>query len=240
MASSKRNRRASTGSGPSRLPSICHAMVGARRLIRQVFAYMGAPLQRLGLAIRRARPGSTRDPAEAMHTLCKNLPIGATAELRDDDDARPCLRRRRRRWSPRGSEAPLDRPLSLERELSAVIVASLAAFPVGAALAVTHFPGRQALIVLVNALLGLPGRRRRARDLPAAVARRTARLVRHPVHACRDGDRAGRARLPADRSTRAPGGRGRVARLSRAIPVARRDAVALGRRAAARPAPSRW
>ena len=47
MASSRRSSRGSTTLGPSRPPSNCHAMAGTRRLIRQVFAYMGAPLQRL-------------------------------------------------------------------------------------------------------------------------------------------------------------------------------------------------
>ena len=46
--------------------------------------------------------------------------------------------------------------LSLRVSLMAVLLASLAAFPVGAVLAVTNFPGRQALIVVLNALLGLP------------------------------------------------------------------------------------
>src|SRR5688500_10820451 len=46
--------------------------------------------------------------------------------------------------------------LSLQVSLTSVVVACLIAFPVGAALAVTSFPGRQALIVVINALLGLP------------------------------------------------------------------------------------
>ena len=46
--------------------------------------------------------------------------------------------------------------LSLQVSLSAVAVAGALAFPLGAALAVTQFPGRQALIVTINALLGLP------------------------------------------------------------------------------------
>jgi tungstate transport system permease protein len=46
--------------------------------------------------------------------------------------------------------------LSLQVSLSAVVVATLLALPFGAALAVTRFPGRQALVVVVNALLGLP------------------------------------------------------------------------------------
>jgi tungstate transport system permease protein len=46
--------------------------------------------------------------------------------------------------------------LSLRVSLSAVAVATLLALPFGAALAVARFPGRQALVVVVNALLGLP------------------------------------------------------------------------------------
>jgi tungstate transport system permease protein len=46
--------------------------------------------------------------------------------------------------------------LSVEVSLSAVGIASLAGLPLGAALAVARFPGRHALIVLVNALMGLP------------------------------------------------------------------------------------
>jgi tungstate transport system permease protein len=46
--------------------------------------------------------------------------------------------------------------LSLRVSLSAVAVAALLALPFGAALAVTRFPGRDALVVVVNALLGLP------------------------------------------------------------------------------------
>ena len=46
--------------------------------------------------------------------------------------------------------------LSLRVSLTAVLLATLVALPVGAALAVASFPGRQALIVVLNALLGLP------------------------------------------------------------------------------------
>jgi tungstate transport system permease protein len=46
--------------------------------------------------------------------------------------------------------------LSLTVSSAAVVVASLIGFPFGAALAVTRFPGRQPLVVVVNALLGLP------------------------------------------------------------------------------------
>ena len=46
--------------------------------------------------------------------------------------------------------------LSLKVSLSAVLCATLLALPLGAAVAVTRFPGRHALIVLLNALMGLP------------------------------------------------------------------------------------
>jgi tungstate transport system permease protein len=46
--------------------------------------------------------------------------------------------------------------LSLQVSLSAVAIASLLGLPLGAALATTRFPGRRVLIVLTNALMGLP------------------------------------------------------------------------------------
>ncbi len=46
--------------------------------------------------------------------------------------------------------------LSLKVSLSAVVIAGLIGLPVGAFLAVTRFRGRGALIVMVNALMGLP------------------------------------------------------------------------------------
>jgi tungstate transport system permease protein len=46
--------------------------------------------------------------------------------------------------------------LSLKVSLSAVFFATLLALPLGAAVAVTRFTGRHALIVLLNALMGLP------------------------------------------------------------------------------------
>lgn len=46
--------------------------------------------------------------------------------------------------------------LSLRVTLSAVALAALIGLPLGAALAVTRFPGRRVLIVLVNALMGFP------------------------------------------------------------------------------------
>ena len=46
--------------------------------------------------------------------------------------------------------------LSLQISLSAVVLATLVSLPIGAALAVFRFPGRGAVIVLLNALMGLP------------------------------------------------------------------------------------
>jgi tungstate transport system permease protein len=46
--------------------------------------------------------------------------------------------------------------LSLAVSVSAVAVATLIGMPLGAAIAVTRFPGRQAVIVVLNALMGLP------------------------------------------------------------------------------------
>ncbi len=46
--------------------------------------------------------------------------------------------------------------LSLQVSLTAVAAASLLGLPLGAAIAVGRFPGRQGLIVLLNALMGLP------------------------------------------------------------------------------------
>jgi tungstate transport system permease protein len=46
--------------------------------------------------------------------------------------------------------------LSLQVSLSAVAIATALALPLGAAIAVSKFPGRQTVIVLLNALMGLP------------------------------------------------------------------------------------
>jgi tungstate transport system permease protein len=46
--------------------------------------------------------------------------------------------------------------LSLSVSLSAVALATLLGMPLGAALAVSRFPGRRTVIVLLNALMGLP------------------------------------------------------------------------------------
>src|SRR5450759_4002190 len=46
--------------------------------------------------------------------------------------------------------------LSLAVSLSAVALAAVAGMPLGALLALTRFPGRSVLVVLLNALMGLP------------------------------------------------------------------------------------
>jgi tungstate transport system permease protein len=46
--------------------------------------------------------------------------------------------------------------LSLQVSLTAIVFSSLIGLPLGAAIAVGRFPGRQALIVALNALMGLP------------------------------------------------------------------------------------
>jgi len=46
--------------------------------------------------------------------------------------------------------------LSLQVSLSAALIATLIGLPLGAAIAVERFPGRQVLIVMLNALMGLP------------------------------------------------------------------------------------
>ena len=46
--------------------------------------------------------------------------------------------------------------LSLQVSLSAAALATLAGLPIGAAIAVGRFPGRRTIVVLLNALMGLP------------------------------------------------------------------------------------
>jgi len=46
--------------------------------------------------------------------------------------------------------------LSLKVSLSAVCIAALIGIPLGGLIALSRFPGRQALIVMFNALMGLP------------------------------------------------------------------------------------
>ena len=85
--------------------------------------------------------------------------------------------------------------LSVRVSLTAGIAALLIGAPIGALLAITRFRGRQVVIVLSNALLGLP---------PVVVglglylllAVRPARRCRPVVHTDGHGDRADAARNP--------------------------------------------
>jgi ABC-type spermidine/putrescine transport system permease subunit II len=72
--------------------------------------------------------------------------------------------------------------LSLYVSLSAVVLAALIGIPLGAWIALTKFPGRQGVIVLLNRLMGLPPVVVGLAVYPAAVALRTARRVRPVVH----------------------------------------------------------
>ena len=73
--------------------------------------------------------------------------------------------------------------LSLYVSLSAVVLAALIGIPLGAWIALTKFPGRQGVIVLLNALMGLPPVVVGLAVYLAAVALRAARRVRPAVHA---------------------------------------------------------
>jgi tungstate transport system permease protein len=46
--------------------------------------------------------------------------------------------------------------LSLQVSLTAVLIASLVALPLGAVIALQRFPGRRGVVILLNALMGLP------------------------------------------------------------------------------------
>jgi len=46
--------------------------------------------------------------------------------------------------------------LSLRVSLTAVVLSCIAGLPLGATIAVSRFPGRQAIVVMLNALMGLP------------------------------------------------------------------------------------
>ena len=46
--------------------------------------------------------------------------------------------------------------LSLQVSLSAVLCATLLGLPLGAAIAIGRFPGRRGIVILLNALMGLP------------------------------------------------------------------------------------
>ena len=73
--------------------------------------------------------------------------------------------------------------LSLRVSLTASLIALVIGAPFGAYLAVSRFRGRQGVIVLTNAFLGLPPVVAGLGVYPAAVALRPARLGGPAVHA---------------------------------------------------------
>jgi tungstate transport system permease protein len=58
--------------------------------------------------------------------------------------------------SPASTAPGRDRRLSLQVSLGAVLISGAIGLPLGALLAISRFPGRGAVVVLVNALMGLP------------------------------------------------------------------------------------
>ena len=105
--------------------------------------------------------------------------------------------------------------LSLMVSLSAVLFAALIGVPVGALLALTRFRGREAVIVVLNALMGLP---------PVVVGLAIFLLLSRSgplgslgpvVHAAGHGDRADRAGRADHRRADAADHRRSVGRISR-------------------------
>jgi hypothetical protein len=73
--------------------------------------------------------------------------------------------------------------LSLFVTLSATFVASVVGMPLGALVALTRFPGRNALIVFLNGCMGAATGGRWVGRVPRAVAFGATRKLRHPVYA---------------------------------------------------------
>ena len=116
--------------------------------------------------------------------------------------------------------------LSLYVSLSAVVLAAIVALPFGALLALTRFPGRTFIVVVINAFMGLP---------PVVVGLAVYLLLsrsgplgfpRAPVHAESDDRRAGAAGDADHRGADAPDRRGPVGRVSRRADRAARHARA--------------
>ena len=130
--------------------------------------------------------------------------------------------------------------LSLRVSLTAVVLATCVGLPLGAALAVAHFPGRKSLIVVLNALMGLPPvvvglvvylLLSRAGPLGALGILFTpaAMVIAQTILITADHRGAG-----------APGRRGRVARVPGAAALARRATGRAGADAAVGHRASRW
>ena len=105
--------------------------------------------------------------------------------------------------------------LSLIVSLVAVAVAALIGLPLGAALALARFPGRQTIVVLLNACMGLAPGRGRPRGLPPALALRPARAARPPLHPAGDGGGAGDPGDADHRRAHPPDHRGSLVRIPR-------------------------
>src|SRR6478735_3632010 len=94
--------------------------------------------------------------------------------------------------------------LSLAVSLTAVLYAAVIGLPLGALIALSRFPGREASIVVLNALMGLP---------PVVVG--AARIVGPAVHPARHGDRANHPGGADHRRAGAPDHRGSLGRVPR-------------------------
>ena len=94
--------------------------------------------------------------------------------------------------------------LSLIVSLSAVAFALLIAVPFGAFVALNRFPGREAVIVLMNALMGLPPVVAGACGIPPAFAFRTAWPAWAAFHADGDDHRTGNFGNTHHRGAHAP------------------------------------
>ena len=105
--------------------------------------------------------------------------------------------------------------LSLLVSLSAVLFAALIGVPVGAFIALTRFPGREGVIVVLNALMGLPPVVVGLGGVSDAVALGAARILGPAVHAAGHGDRADRAGGADHRGADPANHRGFVGRVSR-------------------------
>ena len=99
--------------------------------------------------------------------------------------------------------------LSVRVSLGAVALACLIGMPLGALLAVGRFPGRGALIVLLNALMGLPPVVVGLLVYLTAIQCRAAGRAAAALHADRHGHRPDRAGDP-DRGRPGPAGRSRT------------------------------
>ena len=105
--------------------------------------------------------------------------------------------------------------LSLLVSLAAVLLAALIGVPLGALLALTRFPGREAAIVLLNAHDGVAAGGRRPCHLSSSFSFRPARFLGPAVHAAGHGDRANFAGDPDHRRAEPADRRGPLGRVPR-------------------------